>query len=100
MDGTAFPVLPKDYFGDALRGVDKEIKEKTIQYIFKTLEVLKTLKAHLTPKKKTARLSTMRQNLKSMHPSRAPGLAGVREQADNGTGRSTRERLERGECSL
>lgn len=76
------------------------MKEKTIQYIFKNVEVLKTLKAHLSPEKKTARLSTIRQNQKSMHPSGAPGLAGGRERADNGTGRSTRERLERGECSL
>lgn len=94
----AWPSLssPKAILGTFSGG----IKEKIIQYLLKNVEVLKTLKARLTPEKKTARLSTIRQNQKSMHPSGAPGLAGVREQADNGTGRSTQERLERGECSL
>lgn len=35
VDGKAFPVLPKGYFGDILRGGWQGIKEKRIQYIFK-----------------------------------------------------------------
>lgn len=63
------------------------------------MEVLKTLKTHLTPQKKTVHRGTMRKK-KARLPS-CPQLAAGPEQADNGTSRSRAERAGEGRaCSL
>lgn len=86
LDGKAFPVLPKDYFGDILRGELARNQGENNSIYIQNVEVLKTLKTHLTSQKKTAHLSTIRKTQKSVLPSPPGWLAG--NGVGNGTGRS------------
>lgn len=81
---------PKTIFGDILRGELARNQGENNSIYIQNVEVLKTLKTHLTPQKKTAHLSTIRKTQKSVLPSPPGRLAG--SGVGNGTGRSAGER--------